>query len=114
MNKIVTIKSNREFQRLYRRGRSAVAPTLVLYTQKNRSGASRLGITAASKLGCAVVRNRLRRQIREIYRLHREELVPGRDVIVVARARAIRMGYRAMERDFLRMAERLGLLRDRP
>lgn len=111
MKKTVTIKSNRDFQRLYHRGRSAAGPTLVLYWQKNRNGESRLGITTGTKLGHAVVRNRVRRQIREIYRLHRDELVPGRDIVVVARVRAVQAGYHAMERDFLRLAKKLSLLR---
>lgn len=110
MKKTVTIKSNRDFQRLYRRGRSAVSPTLVIYWQKNREGASRLGITTGTKLGHAVVRNRVRRQLREIYRLNRDKLVPGRDIVIVARVRAVSAGYHVMERDFLRTARKLGLL----
>ena len=114
MKKTVTIKSNGDFQRLYRRGKSGVSGTVVLYWQKNRWGESRLGITTGTKLGHAVVRNRVRRQIREIYRLNKEKLVPGRDIIVVARVRAVSAGYHAMERDFLRTAKKLGLLADVP
>ncbi len=110
MKKTVTIKSNREFQRLYRRGKSGVSGTLVVYWQKNRHGDSRLGITTGTKLGHAVVRNRVRRQIREIYRLNKEKLLPGRDIIIVARVRAVSAGYHVMERDFLRTARKLGLL----
>ncbi len=112
MKKTVTIKSNRDFQRLYRRGKSAVSPTMVLYWQKNRFGESRLGLTTGTKLGKAVVRNRVRRQLREIYRLNRDKLVPGRDLIIVARVRAVSAGYHVMERDFLRTAKKLGLLRE--
>jgi ribonuclease P protein component len=115
LKKTVTIKSNRDFQRLYRRGKSAVSPTLVVYWQKNRWGESRLGLTTGTKLGHAVVRNRVRRQLREIYRLNRDKLVPGRDIIIVARARGVSAGYHAMERDFLRTAKKLGLLKqDKP
>lgn len=110
MKKTVTIKSNRDFQRLYRRGKSAAAGTLVVYWQKNRQGDSRLGITTGTKLGKAVVRNHVRRQIREIYRLNRDKLIPGRDIIVVARVRAVSAGYHAMERDYLRLCKKLGLL----
>lgn len=110
MKKTVTIKSNRDFQWLYRRGKSAVSPTLVIYWRRNREGASRLGITTGTKLGHAVTRNRVRRQIREIYRLNRDKLVPGRDIVIVARVRAVSGGYHAMERDFLRTARKLGLL----
>lgn len=111
MRKTVTIKSNRDFQRLYRRGRSAAGGTLVVYFQKNRQGASRLGITTSTKLGKAVVRNRVRRQIREIYRLNRDKLLTGQDIIIVARVRAVSGGYHAMEQDFLRCCKKLKLLK---
>lgn len=109
MKSTVTIKSNRDFQRLYRRGRSAAAGTLVLYCQRNRQGASRLGITTGTKLGHAVVRNKARRRIREIYRIHKDELQSGWDIVVVARVRATSAGYRAMERDFLYLTGKLRL-----
>ena len=85
---------------------------MVLYWKKNRFGESRLGLTTGTKLGKAVVRNRVRRQLREIYRLNRDKLVPGRDLIIVARVRAVSAGYHVMERDFLRTAKKLGLLRE--
>lgn len=109
MKSTVTIKSNRDFQRLYRRGRSAAAGTLVLYCQRNRKGESRLGITTGTKLGHAVVRNKARRRIREIYRLHKDELQSGWDIVVVARVRATSAGYQAMERDFLYLTGKLRL-----
>ena len=60
----VSLKSNRDFRRLYSRGKQAVAPTMVLYTRKNRLKENRLGITTGKKLGNAVQRNRCRRVIR--------------------------------------------------
>ncbi len=114
MKKTVTIKSNRDFQRLYRRGKSSVQPTLVVYWQKNRTGARRVGITTGTKLGKAVVRNRCRRQVREIYRLNKELLRPGLDIIIVVRVRAVTAGYHAMEKDFLRAAKKLKILTETP
>ena len=70
-----------------------------------------LGITTGKKLGNAVTRNRIRRRLREIYRLHEEEFLPGRDLVVVARVRSAFVSYQALERDFLKLAGKLGLLR---
>lgn len=109
MKKTVTIKSNRDFQRLYRRGKSAASGTLVMYCQRNRNGESRLGITTGTKLGHAVVRNKARRRIREMYRLNKENILPGYDIIVVARVRAAHSDYRHMEKDFLYLVKKLGL-----
>lgn len=107
----VSLKSNRDFRRLYSRGKRAVSPNLVLYVQKNRLGHNRLGITASKKLGNAVTRNKIRRRLREIYRLHEEEFLPGRDLVVVGRVRGVHSSYQMLDRDFLKLARKLGLLR---
>lgn len=114
MRYTVSLKSNRDFQRLYRHGKSAVLPCVVLYARKNRLGVNRLGVTASTKLGHAVVRNRLRRRIREAYRLHEERFRAGYDLVVVARGRAVTSPYRQLEGDLLRAAKRLALLREEP
>ena len=110
MKAAVTVKENYEFRRIYRKGRSAVSPCLVVYCQKNRRGQSRLGVTVSTKLGHAVVRNKVRRRLREIYRLHEARFVPGYDIVVVARVRAVHSSYAVLERDFLRLAKKLQLL----
>ena len=106
------IKNNYEFHRLYARGKSAVTPTLVVYTRRNKCGANRIGYTVTKKLGHAVVRNRVRRRLREIYRLHEPELRTGADLVVVARTRSVEASYRTLERDFLTAAKKLSLLRE--
>lgn len=83
---------------------------MVLYCRKNGRKESRLGLTVGTKLGGAVVRNRVRRRLREIYRLHEGELLPGYDIVVVARVRAVHSRYAVLERDFLRLAKKLQLL----
>ena len=111
MNPAVTVKENYEFRRIYRKGKSAVSPQLVIYCQRNRRGLSRLGVSVSTKLGGAVVRNRVRRRIREIYRLNKPKMVPGYDIIVVARVRAAHSRYDKLERALLSMAEKLELLK---
>lgn len=104
-----TLKENRDFRRLYYRGRSAVSDTMVVYTMRNKRGAGRLGITTGTKLGHAVVRNRMRRIVREIYRQHLPELRPNMDVVVVVRGRAVTASYWDMDRAFMTCAEKIGL-----
>ncbi|MDO5783957.1 MAG: ribonuclease P protein component [Eubacteriales bacterium] len=107
-----TLKENRDFRRLYARGRSAAADCLVVYAMRNRYGAGRLGITAGVKLGTAVQRNRVKRLIREAYRLHKDELRPDIDLVVVARHRAVHASYARVERAFLRCVKQLGIRSD--
>ncbi len=105
-----TLKKNSDFRRLYARGKSAVTPCLVLYARPNRLGENRLGYTVSAKLGHAVVRNRVRRRLREIYRLNAPRLKQGYDMVVVARARAVGAPYRALDAAFLRACESLELM----
>ena len=114
MDPAVTLKENNEFRRINRKGKSAVSPQLVIYCQRNRRGHSRLGVSVSTKLGCAVVRNRVRRRIREIYRLNKAKMLPGYDLIVVARVRAVETDYQKLDRTYLRLLEQLDLLREDP
>lgn len=109
MKHTVALKQNHEFRRLYSKGKSAVSPYFVIYCRKTGRPVSRLGITTGVKLGNAVKRNRARRRIRELYRTHEAGLLPGYDVVVVARTRAIYGRYAELERSFRQMTKKLGL-----
>lgn len=106
----VSLKENRLFRRLYAKGRSAVAPTMVLYCRKNGTGGNRLGLTTGTKLGKAVVRNKIRRRLRAIYRCHEASLLPGYDIVIVARHQAVERPYAQLERHFLRLCKKLRLI----
>lgn len=112
MKAAVTLKKNHEFQRMYRKGASAVGPFLVVYCRRNSLGRNRLGLTVSVKLGKAVVRNRVRRRLREIYRLNAHRLNTGWDIVLVARGRAVNAPYLDMERGFVRQCGKLSLLRE--
>ena len=105
-----TVKENYLFRQIYRKGTSAVEPCMVVYCRKNRNGMTRLGVTVSTKLGKAVVRNHARRQIRELWRTHKSEMLPGYDVIVVVRVRATHTPYAVLERQYLHALTKLSLL----
>ena len=106
----VSLKRNSDFRRLYAKGKSAATSRLVLYCRRREGERSRLGLTVGTRIGKAVVRNRVRRRLREIYRTNEGRFRPGTDLVVVARSRAVESTYRELEADFLRLAEKLGLL----
>jgi len=110
VKKTVFLKENHLFRRLYNKGRSAVCPELALYVRKNGRSGNRLGLTVSTKVGCAVVRNRVRRRLREIYCLHERQIARGYDLVVVSRVRARTADYHQLEAAFLSACAQLGLL----
>ena len=107
-----TLKKNSDFRRLYAKGKSAVNPYLVVYCRRNQTGENRLGYTVSTKLGHAVVRNRIRRRLREIVRLNAPKLKTGWDIVLVARGRCLNAPYRKLDAAFLQVCEKLELLRE--
>lgn len=114
MKSAVTLKQNYEFRRLYQKGASAAGGCMVLYCRKNKLGHNRLGLTASVKLGHAVVRNRARRRLREVYRLNAGQLRTGWDIILVARSRTVTVSWKELNDTFLRLCRKLDLLEDKP
>ena len=103
------LKLNHIFRRLYSSSGHANS-YLVLYARKNRTGINRVGITVSKKLGKAVVRNRVRRRIREAYRLNEELFLPGWDIVIVARSRAVEVSFQKLTESLLSLSEAAGIL----
>lgn len=86
MNSKYTLKLNKEFKRLYYRGKCAVTRTVVVYVQKNRFKHSRLGLTCGKSVGNAVKRSRAKRLMRESYRTLSPQLKQNYDIVIIARS----------------------------
>ena len=112
MNSSCTLKKNSDFRRLYARGKSSANRYLAVYCRRNGGTVNRMGYTVSSKLGGAVVRNRVRRRLREIARLNAPRLKTGWDLVVVARARAVGAPYSELDRAYLDACGKLGVLRE--
>ena len=104
------LKLNHIFRRLYHTDGFA-GPYLVLYARKNRTNTNRVGITVSKKLGKAHIRNRVRRRLREVYRLNEVCFAPGWDIVVVARSRAVEAPFDKLTAGFLSLAKKAGILR---
>lgn len=100
-----SLKKNRDFQNVYQNGRSYANKYLVMYVLKNNLGTNRIGISVSKKVGNSVVRHRLTRLVREIYRLHEEMFNSGLDIVVVARVNAKSILYTDMESALLHLAK---------
>ena len=105
-----SLKLNHIFRRLYSTSGQANS-IMVLYARKNRTGTNRVGITVSKKLGHAVVRNRVRRRQREVYRLNEAKIQPGWHIVVVARSRCISASFQDIVSAYLTLAAKAGILR---
>ncbi len=79
------LKKSREFQRAYKNGKKNWNPHFVIYVYRTELSQSRLGITVSKKVGNSVTRNRVKRLIREAFRMLKPELLPQYDIVVVGR-----------------------------
>ena len=106
-----SLKLNHIFRRLYSSGGHGNG-LMAMYVRRNRTGENRVGVTVSKKLGKAVVRNRVRRRLREVYRLHESRFLPGWDIVVVARHRAITASFSDLTKAYLSLAQKSGILRE--
>ena len=97
-----SLKKNTEFQNVFRTGGSKGTRLVILYAVPNGRETSRVGITVSKKVGNSVVRHRVKRLIREVFRLHEQEIPAGYDFVAIARSDAKGEGYAAVEKAVLR------------
>ena len=108
--KIISIKENSDFKRVYYRGKSVVKKRLVVYYRKNKYDFNRLGLTVSPKIGCAVVRNRTRRLIKENYR-NLQGLKEGYDIVIVARGSIINSSFAEIGKELVKAFSECSLFR---
>lgn len=110
MVKTVSLKENRDFRRLYGSKQNVVTPYMAVYCRKNKLGINRLGLTVGTKVGHAVVRNRVRRRLREAYRAQEADILAGYDIVVVARVRAAQAPFQVLQRSLTDCLTKLKLM----
>jgi ribonuclease P protein component len=106
------LKKNHEFKRLYNKGKSAASQCAVVYCRRNGSSENRLGITVSTKLGGAVQRNRIRRRLKEVYRLNEEKFSAGYDIVLVARMKSRYIGFSELEASVLSLFKNLKIIKN--
>ncbi|MFF2483599.1 ribonuclease P protein component [Paenibacillus sp. NPDC058071] len=112
MHRKLRLRDRSDFNRVYRRGKSFANGQFVVYWSKQPVAEPfRLGISASKKVGNAVVRNRMRRVIKEIVRLNEGKIVPHIDFILIVRKPAVEMKYKQLEKSVMHVLKKAGLLR---
>lgn len=109
--KNTTVKENREFKRIYRKGKSIISPELITYVIKNRTKDVKYGITASKKIGSAVERNRARRVIREAYYNLSDSITNGYNIIFIARTKTIKLKSTDIKEKMQTHLKELGILK---
>ena len=107
-----SLKKNRDFQQVYKRGTSKANRYLVMYVLPNQHMKNRLGISVSKKVGNSVVRHRVTRLIRESYRLNERSFRQGLDIVVVARPNAKDRTYQEIESALMHLAGRMKIRRE--
>ena len=89
-----SLRNNLQFQNVYKNGHSKANKYLIMYILENNSDYNRLGISVSKKVGNSVVRHRVKRLIKESYRLHEKMFNSGLDIVVIARSEASLVSYK--------------------
>lgn len=105
-----SLKNNRDFVNVYTSGKSYANKFLVIYTLKNNSDRNRLGISVSKKVGNSVIRHRLKRLIKESYRLHEKMFNSGLDIVVIARKGSDACDFAGIESALLHLMKLNGTL----
>lgn len=108
--KSTTLKENKDFRRLYYRGKSEASSCLVTYVSKNRLNESRVGITSGKKIGNAVKRNRARRVIRAAFSEFEDKLNGNYDIVFVARTKTTLVKMQEVRQQMLEHLKKLGVI----
>ena len=103
---------NKDFQIVYKKGKSYVNKYLIMYVLNNKKEENRLGISVSKKVGNSVVRHRITRLVRESYRLQKENFQTGYDIVVIARSNAKDKSYSEIESALLHLAKLHNILEE--
>ena len=103
MKKSESLKKNRDFGNVYKKGKSLANKYLVMYVLENQTETNRLGISVSKKVGNSIKRHHLTRLIRESYRLQEDIFNSGLDIVVIARVNAKDADYHKIESALLHL-----------
>ncbi|MCR5109108.1 MAG: ribonuclease P protein component [Lachnospiraceae bacterium] len=107
-----SLKSNFDFKAVYRSGRSKANKYLIMYIKENDlSGKNRIGISVSKKVGNSVVRHKVKRLIKESYRLNEDMFNSGLDIVVIARSNAKVACFCEMQSALLHVSKLLHILK---
>jgi len=103
------LQKNYQFRTVYNRGKSVANKAIVLFVLKNGGQTNRFGVSVSKKIGNAVVRNRIRRRLKESYRLMEARLPVGFDIVALARVPVTEISFAELDSGLTRLLQKQGL-----
>lgn len=113
MKKALRLTKNLEFINIYKSGRRVSSPFFVMYIKKNDLSYSRLGVSVSKKVGKSVVRNKIKRQIKEIVRQNYDFINSGWDIVFSVKPAAVQLSYAQMEKEIVNLLKRGRIYNDK-
>ena len=105
------LKKDCDFRKVYKHGKSFANRYLVMYILENKSDSTRVGISVSKKVGNAITRNKIRRRIKEAYRLNIDENVKnGYDIIFIARVSCNEAEYKDIDNAINHLVKKSNLI----
>ena len=110
---MLTLTKSKDFDRVFQQGISVSCSVIAVHAFKRRGkpSSARAAFCVSKKFGKAVVRNRARRRLREVYRLNEDKLATQWDIVLLAHRRIMAVQFATLEREFLNLCRRIGLLK---
>lgn len=107
------LKKNTDFKNVYSKGKSKANRFFVMYVFENSTYKNRIGISVSKKIGNSIVRHRIKRLVKESYRLHENMFNSGLDIVVIARSGAADLGFNDVESALLHLSKLHGIYTDK-
>lgn len=106
--RLETLKRARDFDRVFRAGRSVQGREMSLLIYRKREPGPRVGFCVSKKLGPAVTRNRVRRRLREVCRGQLTNLSPRWDLVILAKPAAVTASFQQLQKTFEELLAKAG------
>lgn len=113
MEKQFRLRKNIEFKKIYKYGKNYWNRNFILYIRKNKLNETRVGFTISKKIGNAVTRNKIRRRMKEAYRLNFEKIKPGYDLIFIPKKHIVDIPYNELEGSMIHIMKISGVSKSR-
>lgn len=110
LKKMQLLRKNKNFQFVYRVGKSYANRLAVLYVSKNHSKFTRIGFVTGKRLGGAVIRNRVKRMFKEAYRLNQEQFLCGLDLVVIGRVPVVGQSQAVVTKSLMDLCKKAKVL----